>query len=42
MVNVYSLHVSESSQEHWLGRDQDMRGNQAEQNNPSSVAMEIT
>lgn len=40
--NVYSLLASRGSQEHWLGRDQEMRRNQAEQNNPWSMVMEIT
>lgn len=34
------LHVSQSSQEHCLGRDQEMRKNQAEQNNPWSMVMD--
>lgn len=34
------LHVSQSSQEHCLGKDEEMRKNQAEQNNPWSTVME--
>lgn len=34
------LHVSQSSQEHCLGKDQEMRRNQTEQNNPWSMVME--